>query len=136
MVMAYFEEVWNRRRFDLAGRYVHDRITSHGLRMRRVQTLVPYKQEIIDLLATVPDGRVEVRDIVVNESDELGTRVAVFWVLRGHYAGVPTYGPVTGGAVHILGASHMELLDGKILREWRLYDEIAVMAQIIAARGD
>ena len=135
MVTAYFEEVWNRRRFDLAQRYVSTRVACHGLRMRRVQTLVPYQQAIIDLLATFPDGRVEVRDIVVNESVELGTRVAVFWVLRGHYSGVPTYGAVTGSPVHILGVSQMEVHDGKILREWRLYDEIAVMAQIIAARG-
>ena len=35
----------------------------------------------------------------------------------------------------ILGSSHYEIKDGKILREWRIYDEIAVIAQIIAARG-
>ena len=134
-MVAYFADVWNRRRFDLAGRYVSERIVCHGVRMRRVQTMAPYQTEIIDLLATFPDGEVEVRDIVVNESAELGTRVAVFWVLRGTYSGVPTYGPVTDSPVHVLGASHFDWQDGKILREWRLYDEIAVLAQIMAARG-
>lgn len=136
MVAAYFKDVWNGRRFDLAKRYVSERVVCHGVRMRRVQTLVPYQMEIIDLLATFPDGEVEIRDIAVIESAELGTRVAVFWVLRGTYCGVPTYGPLTDSRVHILGASHFELQDGKILREWRLFDEIAVMSQIIAARGD
>ena len=135
MVAAYFQDVWNRRRFDLAKRYVSERIVCHTVRMRRVQTLMPYQMEIIDLLATFPDGDVEIRDIVVNESPELGTRIAVFWVLRGTYSGVPTYGPLTDSTVHILGASHLEVQDGKILREWRLFDEIAVMAQIIAARS-
>ncbi len=136
MVAAYFQDVWNGRRFDLAKRYVSERVVCQSVRMRRVQTLQPYQMAIIDLLATFPDAKVEIRDFAVNESDELGTRVAVFWVLRGTYCGVPTYGPPTDSRVHILGASHLEIRDGKILREWRLYDEIAVMAQIIAARGE
>ena len=134
-IQAYFEEVWNRRRFDLAARYVHPRIVCLTVRMRRVQTLQPYQMAIIDLLATFPDGKVEVRDIVVNESAELGTRVAVFWVLRGHYSGVPTYGPVTDGPVQVLGASHFELHEDKILREWRLYDELSILAQIASHGG-
>ncbi len=136
MIAAYFQDVWNRRRFDLAKLYVSERVVCHGLRMRRVQTLMPYQMAIIDLLATFPDGQVEIRDIAINESAELGTRAAVIWVMRGTYSGVPTYGPPTDSRVHILGVSHLELHDDKILREWRLFDEIAVMAQIAAARGD
>jgi hypothetical protein len=34
-----------------------------------------------------------------------------------------------------LGATHFEMRDGRILREWRLFDEIAVLAQIIGARN-
>ncbi len=135
MVTNYFQDVWNRRRFDLAPQYVSDRIVCHGVRMRRVQNLTPYQMEIINLLATFPDGQVEVRDIAINDSPELGMRVGVIWVLRGTYSGVPTYGPPTGTAIHVLGASQFELHEGKILREWRIYDEIAVLAQIMAARG-
>ena len=135
MVKAYFDEVWNRRRFDRVPFYVHGRVVLLTVRMRRVQTVQPFQMAIIDLLATFPDGELELRDIVVNESAELGTRVAVVWVLRGHYAGVPTYGPVTSSPVQVLGASHFELRDGKILREWRLYDELSILTQIVAATG-
>ncbi len=134
MIRAYFEDVWNRRRFDLVPRYVSERIVCHGVRMRRVQNITPYQMEIINLLATFPDGQIEIRDIVVNESEDLGRRVAVIWVLRGTYSGVPTYGPVTDSKVHVLGSSHFELEDGRIRREWRVYDEIAVLTQIVAAR--
>jgi len=135
LVMGLFEDVWNRRRFDLVGRYVSDRIVCHGVRMKRVQNITPYQMEIINLLATFPDAKVEVRDIVVNESAELGTRIAAMWVLRGTYSGVPTYGPVTGTKVHVLGCTQFELHEGKVLREWRVFDEIAVLAQIMAARA-
>ncbi len=136
MIKAYFADVWNRRRFDLVTRYVSERIVCHGVRMRRVQNITPYQMEIINLLATFPDGQVEIRDIVVNDSVDLGRRVAVIWVLRGTYSGVPTYGPVTDTPIHVLGSSHFELHEGKILREWRIYDEVAILAQIMAARGD
>lgn len=135
LVMGLFEDVWNRRRFDLVTNYVSARIVCHGVRMRRVQNVTPYQMEIINLLAAFPDGKIEIRDIAVTESEELGTRIAVIWVLRGSYCGVPTYGPVTRSPVHILGSSHFELHDGKILREWRVYDEVAVIAQIIRGRG-
>jgi predicted ester cyclase len=135
LVKGLFEQVWNRRRFDLVTTYVSERIVCHGVRMRRVQNVTPYQMEIINLLASFPDGQVEIRDIVVNDSPELGTRVAVIWVLRGSYCGVPTYGPVTRTPVHILGSSHFELHDGKIQREWRVYDEVAIIAQIIRGRG-
>ena len=47
---------------------------------------------------------------------------------------MPTYGPITRTKVNILGSSHFELRDGKILREFRIYDEVAAIAQIIRGR--
>ena len=136
MVKAYFADVWNRRRFDLASRYVHPRVVLLTV-PDAPGANPPAVPDVHHRPASPPfrTAKLELRDIVVNDSAELGTRVAVFWVLRGHYAGVPTYGPVTGSPVQVLGASHFELLDGKILREWRLYDELSILAQITAAQG-
>ena len=134
-VAAMFAEVWNARRFDLVSRYCDRKVVCHAVRMRRIQGHDQYQQDIIDLLAAFPDGRIEVRDLVANESDDLGLRVACIWVLHATYSGVPLYGPPTRTPVKILGASHYDIKDGKILREWRIYDEIAVIAQIVLARG-
>jgi predicted ester cyclase len=134
LIEGYYEEVWNGRRFDRAEAYCDGRIVSHGVRFKRAQGLYPYVQEVIDLLAVFPDGKIELRDLVVCESEELGTRIAAIWVLHGTYSGVPLYGPSTGTPVKVLGATHFEVVGGKILREWRLYDEIAVLTQIVSAR--
>ena len=133
-VLEMFDMVWNRRRFDLVTRYVDERIACHTVRNRRHINIRPYQLDIINLLASFPDAQIEVRDLAVCESEELGTRVAVVWVLRGTYCGVPTYGPITRSPVRILGATHLEMHHGRVLREWRLYDEIAVLAQIIRGR--
>ena len=134
MVLGLFEEVWNQRLFNLVPKYFDGKIVCHTLRMRRVQGIDPYQIELLNLLASFPDYRVEVRDIAVLDGPENGLRIAVIWVLRGTYSGVPTYGPITSTPVNVLGASHFEMRDGKVLREWRLVDEIAILAQIHAGR--
>ena len=134
-IAAMFDEVWNARRFDLVSRYCDRKVVCHSVRMRRVQGHDHYQQEIIDLLAAFPDGRIEVRDLVATASEDLGLRIACIWVLHATYSGVPLYGPPTRTPVKILGASHYEMKDGKVLREWRIYDEIAVLAQIVGARA-
>ena len=134
-IVAMYEQVWNRRRFDLVTRHVDERIACHTVRNRRTLNVTPYQMDIINLLASFPDAQIEVRDLAVCESEELGTRVAAVWVLRGTYCGVPTYGPITRSPVRILGATHFEMHRGRVLREWRLFDEVAVLAQIMRARA-
>lgn len=133
-ILDMYETVWNRRRFDRVVDYCDPKVVCHTVRLHRAQAIDPYQQQIIDLLAVFPDGKIEVRDLVVCQSGELGQRIAAIWVLHGTYSGVPLYGPPTRSPVKILGATHFEMRDGKILREWRLFDEIAVLAQIIGAR--
>ena len=134
-VCAMFQQVWNRCRFDLVPQFCNSTVVCHTIRLKRFQGIDGYQQAVIDLLAVFPNARMEVRDIVVNESAELGQRIAVLWTLHGTYSGVPLYGPPTRSPVKVMGASHYEMRNGKILREWRIYDEIAVLAQIIRARG-
>jgi predicted ester cyclase len=134
LVQSMFEEVWNLRLFNRVPAYFDRQIVCHSVRMKRVQGIDPYQIELINLLATFPDFRVEIRDIAVLDGPENGLRVAVIWLLRGTYGGVPTYGPITRTPVNVLGASHFELRGGKVLREWRIFDEIAILAQIHAGR--
>jgi hypothetical protein len=86
----------------------------------------------MSLLAAVPDGQIEVRDICVHGSPDLGLRIGVIWLLRGSYSGTPLYGPTNKAPLNILGSSHFEFRQGKLVREWRIFDEIAMIAQILA----
>lgn len=134
LVQAIYDEVWNLRLFNRVPAYFDRKIVCQTTRLRRVQGIDPYQIELVDLLASFPDFKVEVRDIAVLDGPELGLRAAVLWLLRGTYSGVPTYGPITRTPVNVLGCSHLELRDGKVLREFRVVDEIAILAQIHAGR--
>ena len=134
LVQGVFEEVWNQRLFNRVPAYFDRQIVCQTMRMRRTQGIDPYQIDLINLLASFPDFKVEVRDIVVLDGPEVGLRIAVLWLMRGTYSGVPTYGPITRTPVNVLGISHFEVKDGRILREFRLIDEIALVAQIHAGR--
>jgi predicted ester cyclase len=135
MVAEMFDRVWNERYMDDVQRFCADTIAVQSVRLRRAMGIAPYQNEVIDLLATFPDGRVEVRDFAAHCSPDLGLRVAAIWLLRGTYCGVPAYGPVNRAPVAVLGSSHFEVRRGKIIREWRMYDEIAIIAQILRANA-
>ena len=128
-----FDRVWNGRYMDEVPRHCADTVAIQSVRLRRAMGIAPYQNDLIDLLAAFPDGQVEVRDFAAHHSDDLGLRIAAIWLLRGTYSGVPCYGPVNQAPVAVLGSSHFEFRRGKIVREWRMYDEIAVIAQILRA---
>ena len=131
MIVDYFDQVWNGRNFDKVADYCDDTIVCQTVRMRRVMQIANFQMEIMRLLAAFPDGIMEVRDLVVHDSVDLGLRIGAIWLMRGTYSGAPVYGRVNRAAVNILGSSHFELRHGKIIREYRIFDEISVIAQII-----
>ena len=133
MVAEMLERVWNGRFMDEVSRYCADTIAIQSVRLRRAMGVSHYQNELIDLLAVVPDGEVSIRDFSTHWSPDLGLRVAAIWLMRGTYSGVPAYGRVNRAPVAILGSSHFEFRRGKIIREWRMYDEIALIAQILQA---
>lgn len=135
MILEYFEEVWNGRFFDRYDDIFDETCAVQTVRLRRAMGIAPCQLELMNLLAFVPDGQVEVRDISVHESFDLGLRIGVIWLIRGTYSGTPHYGPINNAPLNILGSSHFEFRRGKIVREYRIFDEIAVIAQILAGGG-
>ncbi|WP_024820661.1 nuclear transport factor 2 family protein [Arthrobacter sp. 31Y] len=130
------EELWNQHLGNLAPDYLHRDIVIHTTRHRTEARIDGYKDELDHLFAPFPDARVDIYDVAFNEDPFHGTRVSIVWVLNGTYSGIPLYGPVTNTPVEIFGVSHFKFRGDKIYREWRIYDEMALLAQIKQAQGD
>ena len=56
--------------------------------------------------------------------------------MHGTYRGTPEFGPLTGAPITLLGVSQFLVQRGRIVREIRVFDEIALRAQINGTRGD
>lgn len=135
LIFELFDRLWNQRMFQLLADLVHPDVIGMSAGGRTVTRTNGYLRELWRLLGPFPDAQIEVRDIAVNTSGFHGTRVAVLWRLRGTYSGAPLYGPTTDAPVEVLGSSMFLLREGRIYREWRVYDDLAVLVQIARARG-
>lgn len=136
MVLEFLAEVWTARRLHLVGRYMHRDLFLHTVGDRTVVRPDGYQRDLLALVAPFPDAVFEVRDVQTNFAERYaGLRIAVTWVMRGSYRGTPDFGPLTNRPVELLGVSQFLVQDGRIVREIRVYDELALRAQIEATRS-
>jgi predicted ester cyclase len=96
-----------------------------------------YRRSLLHMIRPFPGGKFEVRDVVTHDDPRYaGLRVAVTWVFRGDYYGTPDFGALTNSPVEVLGVSQFLVQNGRLVREVRVYDEIAIRTQIHGRRGD
>ncbi len=79
------------------------------------------------------DARVDEVYWMGNEAE--GFLVSTRWSAEGTHDGGSLYGEPTGKVVQIWGIAQQEIRDGRITREWLLFNEFDVLMQIAAARG-
>ncbi len=137
LVLELIEQVWNGRELNLVERYFVRDLTLHTIGYRTVIRPENYRRALLGMLRPFPTGRFTVRDVATHHAERYaGLRVAVTWVYQGDYNGTDDFGPLTGSPVEILGCSQFLVQGGRIVREVRIYDEIALRTQIAARRGD
>lgn len=137
MVLEMIEEVWNQRRLNAVHDYfVRDLFLET---VGDVTVLRPdgYQRDLLELVAPFPDARFAVRDVQTNYAERYaGLRIAVLWQMKGTYSGTTTYGALSNQPVDLMGVSQFLVQDGRIVREVRVYDDIALRAQINSTRGE
>jgi predicted ester cyclase len=66
-------------------------------------------------------------------------RIALRWRAQARHTNPMAvdgmFGPASGRGVEIMGINHAELVDGRVLREWALVDEVALWMQILTAQA-
>lgn len=137
MVLEFLDEVWNDRRLNRVHDFMERDLFLHTVGDVTIVRPDGYQRDLLGLVAAFPDCRFAVRDVQTNFSPRYaGLRIAVLWQMTGTYNGAPHYGPVTNQPVDLMGVSQFLVQDGRIVREVRVYDEIALRAQINSTRGD
>lgn len=70
--------------------------------------------------------------LIVKQTPGKPVRVALRWSVSADHVSDSMFGAGSGKRVALLGASHFELRDGKILNEWCIFDELSVYAQLMS----
>ncbi len=137
LVLDFIDQVWNNRLLNRVEQYWVRDLMLHTVGYRTVIRPEGYRRALLEMIRPFPAGQFEVRDVATHSAARYaGLRVAVTWVFRGRYNGTADFGQLTDSPVEILGVSQFLVQDGRLVREVRVYDEIAVRAQIAARRGD
>ena len=86
-----------------------------------------------------PQGRFTVEHLAVNQrllgEHDSKTVIAMRWRLQAEHQGGTRYGSATGREVEVLGISHAELEQGRVVREWLLIDDVALWMQVLQAQA-
>lgn len=137
MVLEMIEEVWNERRLNRVHDFFVRDLFLHTVGDVTVVRPDGYQRDLLELVAPFPNGKFAVRDVQTNYAERYaGLRIAVLWQLKGAYEGTPTYGALTNAPVDLMGVSQFLVQNGRIVREVRVYDDVALRAQINSTRGD
>jgi hypothetical protein len=86
--------------------------------------------EWMRLRAAFPRAEFQVHHIIGREDPRQPPRAAVRWSLTGTHGGFGRWGEPTGAPVHVMGITHAEWGPWGLRREFTLWDEVAVWAQI------
>lgn len=137
LVIDMINTVWNDRDLQKVERYFQRDLVLLTVGDRTIIRPEGYRRALLRFLESFPAGQFEIRDIQTNyDVRYAGLRVAVTWKFTGDYNGRANYGPLTGKPVDVLGISQFTFHQGALVKEVRLWDDIALRAQIAGMRGD
>jgi predicted ester cyclase len=89
---------------------------------------------VIGYLASMPDAMYQVDAARVNRDPERPVRIALRWSLRGTHTGFGHFDEPTGAPVYVMGMSHLEMAQGRVIKEYTVTDEVSIWKQIHAHR--
>ncbi|TIH37385.1 ester cyclase [Subtercola vilae] len=136
-VLEMIQTVWNERDLQRVESFFNRDLVLQTVGNRTIIRPEGYRRALLRFLEAFPAGEFEVRDIQTNyDVRYAGLRVAVTWKFVGAYNGQPNYGPTTNKPVDVLGMSQFTFHKGALAKEVRLWDDIALRAQIAGMRGD
>lgn len=135
--LQWMHAVWNARMFGRLKDVFAPNCQFHGPLTSELYGQGAVIHQTLGLVGSIPDAGWTAQHVCSVPSEEGGHKVAVRWLIEGHHLGhgiLRHLGEPTGQRVQVMGISHLHVRDGKVVDEWRLYDELALMVQVRLGR--
>jgi predicted ester cyclase len=129
LATRWFEEVWNQRRTDT----VHELMDPHGIGIGQdlPGVIITSPEDFIRLhrrmLGAFSEFKLTAEDIIAS-----GDKVVVRWSCVAKHTGDDLGMPATGYTVRFSGISIQQYKDGKLIRGWDNWDQLALQQQLTA----
>lgn len=134
MVTAALHNIWSGRLVGDANLLYAEDAVLHASAREDINGTTDIARFYMDVLSCLPDAKVAVDYTCKNSMLDDATFVAARWSLAGHHTGGTLWGAATSAPIYILGESQYKIVDGKVVEEWLVFDELAVLTQVERAR--
>jgi predicted ester cyclase len=134
-ISAALNNIWSARMVGDARLLYADDAVMHASARDAISGVTAISRFYMDLLSCLPDARVSVDYSCSNAMWDDARYVAARWTLVGTHTGGTLWGDPTGAPLLILGESQYRIVEGKVVEEWLVFDELAVLTQVCRARN-
>ena len=124
VVQRYWEGKWNERRPEILDELQSQDVVYHGTSMQ-MNGIEEYKHVYNVYLSAMHDTKIEVIELIAD-----GNLVMSHTKLNGTHKGELDGLPPTGNEVNMSVFTIFRLVDGKIVEEWEILDELGMMTQL------
>ena len=128
------DRIWNQGDVDALADSYANKVVFEGPTDRKFSGVRAYHEFVIGIKDCFPDMNLQVDEVYWMGNDTEGYRVSTRWSAEARHDGSGLYGEPTGAACQIWGITQQAIKDGRVFREWLLFNELDVMMQIAAAR--
>ena len=129
---ATLDELWNRRNYGVLNEAYASDFTFAGPTDRVFRGARPYQRLLQSLSRAFPDLELQVDEVYWMGVEEEGYLTSERWSAEGTHTGAGSYGEPTGKSVQIWGITQHKIVNGKIVAEWMLFNELDLMMQLAA----
>ena len=130
----HLDALWNRRDAEALAANCSPSLAFRGPTNRAFSGIDAYREFAQSIAAPFAEREWRMDEVYWMGNDSDGYLTSERWSAVGVHAKPGVYGPPTGQPVQIWGITQHEIKDGRIVREWTLFNELDLMMQIAAAR--
>ena len=127
---ATIERLWNGRDDDVLASAYADGFAFAGPTDRKFAGARSYAAFLQSLMTAFPDLEVQVDEVYWMGNDNNGYLTSERWSAEGTHTGPGLYGEPTGKSVQIWGITQHHIVEGRIVAEWMLFNELDLMMQL------
>lgn len=129
-LLRWLHEIYNKRMFGKIKDVYAPNVQYHGPMMKELYGRAAVTHQTLALVGMIPDCAYMPQHICSTPCEEGGEKIAVRWVMEGHHLGYGSLGAPTRHRLFVMGMSHYHIKDGKIVDEWTVTDELALLTQL------
>jgi len=124
IVQRYWDGKWNTRDIGILDELMAPDVVYHGTSME-MNSIEEYKQVYQSFLSAFHDTQVTFEDLIA-EGDKVMSRITIRGAHKGELEGMPPTGKTFTSSFFTV----FRLVDGKIVEEWEIFDELGMMQQL------